>query len=273
MRILMCTDGSKHALQAMEYGAIIARGFKSDVTVLGIVEKKNQKESVEKSLEKSKELFSSLDVHIKQISGLADVEILKESDAVDYDLIIMGSKGRRGIRRFFLGDTVSKVGKYAKTSTLVVRGNHPEIRKILVCTAAMSQRGEENVRLAGMIGKAAGAEYIGIVHVMDKIPLLDIKEREGAFFREGAGSTEIAFMEKIPKILEDMGLNGQAKIRYGLVMDEILYEAKEKDYDLIVVGEHSTVGIPKYLVGDIAWGIMEHAKRPVLIKRSRRLGA
>jgi nucleotide-binding universal stress UspA family protein len=48
-------------------------------------------------------------------------EILKASQRIRADLVVMGSKGLTGLRRFLLGSVSHKVVRYAKCSVLVVR--------------------------------------------------------------------------------------------------------------------------------------------------------
>ena len=59
-------------------------------------------------------------------------EILKASQRIRADLVVMGSKGLTGLRRILLGSVSHKVVRYAKCSVLVVRqkllshiGNEP----------------------------------------------------------------------------------------------------------------------------------------------------
>ena len=50
-------------------------------------------------------------------------EILKAAKRIRADLVVMGSKGLTGLRRFLLGSVSHKVVRYAPCSVLVVRQN------------------------------------------------------------------------------------------------------------------------------------------------------
>jgi nucleotide-binding universal stress UspA family protein len=63
------------------------------------------------------------------LSGNAKEVILKEAQEWDADLIVVGSHGRRGIRRFLLGSVSEAVAMNAHCSVVVVRGSAKTSRK------------------------------------------------------------------------------------------------------------------------------------------------
>jgi nucleotide-binding universal stress UspA family protein len=67
------------------------------------------------------------------------------------------------------------------------------------------------------------------------------------------------------ELLEPLGVQLQAKVRHGLVVEEILTEAKSGDYDLVVIGAHQSRGWERYLLDDLARQIVQQADRPVLV--------
>jgi len=56
-----------------------------------------------------------------------------------------------------------------------------------------------------------------------------------------------------------------AVVRHGLVLDEIVAEAREGQYDLLVTGAHITPGLNARLVDDLSADILLAANCPVLI--------
>lgn len=263
----MCTDGSKKAEDALRLGYSIARGLGSEVTVLGVVESRGAVEDVEQALERAKELLKDVKLETKIARGYADEEIVRESEE-GYNLIILGYVGKRRLTRFLLGPTVTKVVKYARISVLIVRGGRESVSKILVCTGG-GERGEEDIKFGGRIAKATGAE-IEILHCVDQIPMVDIREGEKRVLSTSLEeeSREAKHLKKGLEILQELGVKGDAKLRYGLAEDEIFAEAREGDYDLMVVGAHATIGLSKYLMGDVTSRIIDHAKIPVLVVRT-----
>ena len=58
--------------------------------------------------------------NMKLSRGTPDVEIVREATEGDYDLIVMGSHGRTGMSRVFLGSVAEKVLRHAVCPTLIV---------------------------------------------------------------------------------------------------------------------------------------------------------
>lgn len=133
----MCTDGSRYAAEALRFGALIARKARGPITLLGVIERPEEERTVNRVLERTS---NALCEHVPNIQakirhGHAAEEILKETEEKEYDLLIAGSRGRRGINRFLLGSTAARLARYCQTSVLVVKGRRRDLKQILVCTA------------------------------------------------------------------------------------------------------------------------------------------
>ncbi|MEK6977235.1 MAG: universal stress protein [Candidatus Hydrothermarchaeota archaeon] len=270
MRFLMTTDGSRHAEGAVAYGSILANALGADVTLLGVVESPGESEIVEASLTRCQAILQGLEVRKMVRMGHADEEILRESERECYDLVVMGSLGARGLTRFLLGPTVTRVAKYARTSVLIVRGARNAISRVLICTAAPGERAQTKVAFAARIARAVKARAT-VMHVLDEVPLVDIEDKEMTVLTETleAATPEAEHLRRCLAILKGKGVEGEAKFRYGLVEDEILAEAEEGGYDLVIIGAHAALGVEKYLLGDVASKVVDHAKVPVLVVRLR----
>ncbi len=55
------------------------------------------------------------------VKGHAAEEILKTAKRIRADLVVVGSRGLTGLRRFLLGSVTHKVARHAPCSVLVVR--------------------------------------------------------------------------------------------------------------------------------------------------------
>ena len=76
----------------------------------------------------STEIASFVRRHIPEWHNLAE-EILKATKRTRADLVVVGSKGLTGLRRFLLGSVAHKVARHASCSVLVVRQSGPEGKK------------------------------------------------------------------------------------------------------------------------------------------------
>ncbi|MGB3905720.1 MAG: universal stress protein [Anaerolineae bacterium] len=271
MKILMCTDGSTHAAEALRYGALIAREAKGPVTLLGVIESPDEERKVNRMLERTSSALCDdvphIDTRIRH--GHAAEEILKETEERAYDLVIVGSRGRRGITRFLLGSTAARLAHYCPAPVLIVKGKKSSLEKILVCTAG-AKWGEKDTELAGRVAALTGASVI-VLHVMSQLPLTleakmsDLENSTEALLDSDAREGE--HLRKDLQILEGFGVEGQAKVRHGLVIDEIMAEAEEGDYDLIVSGAHIASGLQRFMLTDTTEQIVLGSNRPVLVVR------
>jgi nucleotide-binding universal stress UspA family protein len=84
-------------------------------------------ESAEAALAETKRALASRiegEVHIegRALIGSAAEEIVRLADSGSYDLIVMGTHGRTGIRRLLLGSVAETVSRHASIPVLTVRG-------------------------------------------------------------------------------------------------------------------------------------------------------
>ena len=66
---------------------------------------------------------SGVDVETAVIRGAPSRAILDRAEAVDADLVVMGSHGRRGLERYLLGSTTERVLRLSPAPVLVLRSD------------------------------------------------------------------------------------------------------------------------------------------------------
>lgn len=273
MRILICTDGSKYAEEAIRFGGLIAKGAEAHLTLLGVIEGPSETEKVVKSLEKASDLLAQdvAALETKTKMGHAAEEILSETEEREYDLVVVGSRGRRGITRFLLGSTAARIVQHAQISVLIVKGKRPSLEHILICTGG-EEWGEEGVRFGGMIAHSTRAQ-VTILHVMSQLALTpearlkDLEATEEELLKRE--TREGVHLRKGLQILRGLGVAGKVKIRRGLVVGEILAEAEEGGYDLLVIGAHAAPGLYRFLLDDLATQIVLGSQRSVLVVKHK----
>ena len=147
-RILVATDGSDHALKAME--ALAARPWRpgTEIRVVSVVELilpptltmlepgdfgfppdsgdfNEAKKEAHGHATRAVQILSRVCSHISEampvVSSGAKNAILEEAERWDADCIFVGSHGRRGLDRFLLGSVSEAVATHAKCSVEVVR--------------------------------------------------------------------------------------------------------------------------------------------------------
>ncbi len=135
-KFLFCTGGSPYAQQAVEFGIRIAAPLGAQATLLHVAEtepslflKKGRRQGepggsdVKKAVDKALETLqqAGIEAQAKIRYGKVPDQILAEASAGDYDIIVVGSHGMGGIRRFILGSVSEEVVKRARVPILVVR--------------------------------------------------------------------------------------------------------------------------------------------------------
>jgi nucleotide-binding universal stress UspA family protein len=269
MRILLGSDGSPHTIRALDVGARVARQAASAVDVLAI--ERGPEGDVHRAVEAAAADLEAAGIPVATIwrSGRLAEEVLLQARAAPYDLVVIGSRGRRGMVRLLLGSVALQVAGHAPGSVLVVKGRARDLARFLVCSSA-GPVSERTVQFAGRLARLLSAS-VTLLHVMSQ---LSLTERAAADDLEASaeeliqrGSREGIHLSRMVELLARGGLAARAVVRHGLVREEILAEAREGRYDLLVTGAHVTPGLDARLVDDLSADILLAANRPVLVVR------
>jgi nucleotide-binding universal stress UspA family protein len=291
MHILLCTDGSPHGQDALRFGASLARGSPQPATLLGVIERPEDRAQVEQALQEGTEWLAGAPVpRTKVREGHAGEQILEEAASGEYDLLVVGTRGRQGITRFLLGSTAERITRHAAVPVLLVQGERDAVERMLVCTAG-GKPGLAAVELAGHVARLAGAQVM-VLHVMSQLPASPVTPHAGALqvmpqtpappdlprapVKDLDASAEQlmrgdtregAHLREALAILARLDVPAEARVRHGLVIDEILAETCEGEHGLVVVGSRPVTGWMRFLLNDISQQIIDCTDRPVLVAR------
>jgi nucleotide-binding universal stress UspA family protein len=148
-KILVPIDGSEPSFHAAHIASNIANKFNSEIIVLyvvvapskseyanltGLVTPKQIDMIIENAKKQARNWFIRIEDMIKEknpnikvstkviLTGLAVYgEIIQYADQNNIDLIVIGSRGRSGIKKLLLGSTASGVVTYADCPVLVTK--------------------------------------------------------------------------------------------------------------------------------------------------------
>jgi nucleotide-binding universal stress UspA family protein len=281
MRFLICTDGSAIGEQAVKFGAALVRASAAEATLLGVAPSADGAAQLRVALGRLQTLFPK-PVEVKLKTGRPAIEYLAETGQVQYDLMVVGSRGRRGWERLAFGSVAARLARYARIPVLIVKGPpRPAVRKVLACTGGNVQ-GERAARWGGRIARWLGAE-VTVLHVMSQMaisPEANLDElTETAEKAVARGTREGKHLAREIELLRGRSgaapLGAQPKLRHGLVLEEIVAEVEEGDYDLVVIGGHQAPEFPgwgklkEYLLEDVADQIISAMDRPVLVVKGQ----
>ncbi|MBK6328018.1 MAG: universal stress protein [Chloroflexi bacterium] len=69
--------------------------------------------------------------------------------------------------------------------------------------------------------------------------------------------------------LQELGIAVQRLVKRGPVVETVIEIANEADVDLIAMASHGRSGLARVLFGSVATGVLQHARQPLLLIRSR----
>lgn len=127
-RVLLATDGSETSTAAARAVADRPWPEASEFRVVSVEEPWAIKSSTldpQEAISSAEQVLTSagLNAHGVVLSGNAKEVILEEARKWNADLIVVGSHGRRGFKRFLLGSVSDAVAMNAHCSVVVVRGS------------------------------------------------------------------------------------------------------------------------------------------------------
>jgi len=124
---------------------------------------------------------------------------------------------------------------------------------------------------AKLVDLLDGEEEVTVLHVMSQIsagPGVRGKSlRVGVEELMAERSPEGELLERDVEILKGSRIHPHPKVRHGLVVEEILDEARSGDYDLVIIGAHASEGWQRILLDDLARRIITQLDRSVLVVR------
>ena len=207
---------------------------------------------------------------VKICNGKVGEQILKELDEAHYDLVILEERTPlHRLARLWHKSPIGPVVELTRCPVLIVRGKIREIDQILLCDSG----GETSPLLSRLTAQLAdllaGEEQITILHVMSQIsagPGVAGKQLRAEAQELIAECTpEGMLLAQDVQALAHPTVHPQPKVRHGLVLDEILNEARSGDYDLVVIGAHRSNGWQRFLLDNLAQKIIAQIDRPVLV--------
>lgn len=272
MKFLLCSDGSAQAERALRLGASIAAGCQAEVTLLGISETPGASRQLLESLHRSQSWLEEKKVPAELItkSGQAVEEIVKRTEETAYDLVVIGAVRKQTWGRFWMSSKSYEIIKEIKPPVLSVAGSCSTVGRILLCTGGR-RYGEEAIRLAGQLARGTGAR-VTVLHVMPLPPAIfaGLRKMEETAATLLDSRSELGInLRHARDTLSALGVEAEVRLRYGSVLEEILAETNQGQYDIVVTGSALSPRLRTYMLGDISREIVNRADCAVLVVRSQ----
>ncbi|WP_428263458.1 universal stress protein [Haliangium sp.] len=201
--------------------------------------------------------------------GHPDEVIVATADDIGADLVLTGTKGLTGLKRFLLGSVAENVARACHTNVLVTRGDAAEYRRVLVATD-FSPTSEKALTVAMAV--AAPDAEIDLFHAWQYPP-----GTHGLATPTPRHSDPVASLHE--QIIELNTLRGEAlRQRFGngaqtlrFLQDHgapaavIQQRLEAHPYDLVATGTHGYRGFRRFILGSVAEATVRHAPCSVLV--------
>jgi nucleotide-binding universal stress UspA family protein len=280
-KILIATDYSAFSNKAMHYGLAIARTYHSKVNLVSIVSSlgfamagpEAISEAVHLGVAELAELRKTLEAggFLEGVTAQIDVEygtdvpskILEICHKWEPDLVVLGTRGRTGLKKIWMGSVAEQVFRSATCPVLTVGPSvawpktEPRAKRILFPT----DFSPESVR--ALNGCVAFAEAKGSTLVLLHVASLPQGEAAGDEQR-----IVTAIESRLRSLIPASFAKGTTvRVEFGNVQETICSIAEEEQTSLIVMGLHADKGL---LEGrwEHAYQVVSQATCPVLTVRT-----
>lgn len=207
-------------------------------------------------------------VERRVVEGTPQEAILAVASEARHDLVIFG-RLQRPLERLLPLRRSDALTRRLRTAVLRVSGPARPIRRILLASGG-DQHTFATAKYAALLATPLGAS-VTLLHVVSQQPvvfeaLAPLVADEAAFL---AGETpEAITLRQAAAWLREQSIPVAMRVRFGLVLDEILAELHEGDYDILAVGTHHAAGpLDRVLLEDLTGDLLDRCPRTVLVAR------
>jgi len=211
------------------------------------------------------------------IDGFADTALRDAAEALDADLVVIGTHGRTGLKRLLLGSVAERVVRLCRRHVMVARATGIEnalpnttYRRVLVPTD-FERLAEQAFEIALSLVEPDGTiELFHSWHLPLSTTMVPGRAGEAALepvrisIEEGARAKAQALIERHPQAA------GRVSVTvFNESPARAISERAEQGHDLIVMGGHGHRGLSRWILGSVAEATVRHAPCSVLVVHAR----
>jgi len=252
LKVLIAVDDPPSPQPAVEFGSLLVEKTGGVATLLTVVANEEDRPRTKDALEKLRTTspVAAPRLEAKVRRGDSTTEILLEAQEGLYEVVVIGRRGSRQQPSLGFGTTARRVLTRAHLPVLVLQTARPHIGRILICTAA-GEPGKVDIGFGGRIAHRTGAQA-AVLHIA----------RTSS--KEAAKRAE-RHLRQAQRFLSSLGVENEASIIRGPLVETIANEAERGDYDLVVIGAPAPQTRRNVRSRDHAAGIVGATRRPVLV--------
>jgi nucleotide-binding universal stress UspA family protein len=227
--------------------------------------------------EQTEEIISTMGFKVNKkesVNGNAASQILEKIGKEKYDLLIMGSHGKKGIENW-LGSVSSKVVSASKIPVFIARPSVnenvvsiKENQEIIFATDGSSFSYNAIKKTAEVFDLSKfSIDIITVSPGIETLPLeitMDQTWMEACIEKQKEIANEI--IAKTTEVFEEINVEVRNKIVLeGNIAEKIIKYTEAKPYDLIIMGSHGREGFSEFLLGSTSKRVLNNISIPVLI--------
>ncbi|NHX38466.1 MULTISPECIES: universal stress protein [Haloarcula] len=278
-RILVPTDGSPGSERAFEVAAALASTHDATVHVLSVIDEHGPTDDWDYDGDSPAEAFIESQTNHVDTDGLSVTAAVREgvvhdgvldySDENSIDLIVMGTHGRTGVRRFLLGSITEKVVRLADVPVLSVKAD-AEPGTVSFDDILLPTDGSSGAAAAIEPTGALASETDATVHLLSVVDTRSLGIDVGStVIVDELESVATDAIENAADRLSGMGVETvETAISHGIPYRAILDAIEDSGADLVVIGTHGRTGVDRYLLGSVAEKLVRTSPVPVMTVRA-----
>jgi nucleotide-binding universal stress UspA family protein len=274
--ILIPTNGFKGTWPSIEYGAWLAKTLGAKITLLGVNENPSPGD-IDKPHHPLEEVFeyatgvfqqNGAEYRLEVQNGSVEQVIPQRANQADV-IVVLGKFGRPTIRHLISGRSIRQFIEEIKQPILYVPQLKLPLKKILICIGGLGYEVAAE-DLAVQIASKCQAE----ITLLNVVPPIDFEYPTARALRENwqhPEQTNTPIGQSLRGALEvtkAAGLHATVSGRQGNVVEEILAEIQEGNYDLLCMGSsYSVHSLRQMYSPNVTVEIVSGVNCPVLTAR------
>lgn len=214
-----------------------------------------------------------IDPELHTTEGPPAEGLLAAADRLASQIIVMGTHGRHGLGRLFIGSTTEAV---LRTSTIPVltlrsgveaaRGVGPSFRRIVV---GLDDSQPSDAALSTVLQLPPDAQRkVCFCSVVDPDAVGGPFGLHASVVRAQLRAEARILLEDAATVARAHGVLPETRVVEGPTAATLIEAAHDRDADLIVVGSHGRRGLRRFFLGSIAERVVRTATVPVLVVRA-----
>lgn len=299
-RILCAIDFSDFSLDALRHGLVLAKWYSAQLTLFHVYQA--SRPLVVESMPGSVPVFLGADpdeiagevrrfcapvlessdqrVEIVLRPGDAAREITRESEGVPPDLLILGTHGRSGFERLFLGSVTEKVLRSTRVPVLTipppVQQPGPPVYKTILCPLEFSDASLRALEFALSLAREADARLI-VLHVIEEMLIRgEADTLTHLSVSEYYHHLEQDAITRLKAVIPDearVWSHPDERVVKGRAYQEILKVVADEHVELVVMGVQGKSALSRFVFGSTTHRVIREATCPVLTLHSGSAGA